>query len=221
MAELSSLSTPSPETPSSPTSPATFISHGSTVVGTDLKRDGPDSAGDEQQTSDVKFNDQGAAGPERVEFDVESLESRSTKQRTFSDYITRVKKILSNRLPDIPTHWRHNYLNKTRNSQRIDDHPMGYPRFAAYLNSDDNFLIARRYGVLHTRVMLYRQDELYQLEKDLYELDKEDAVNEPLALESRKRDDRREGQERKQLIAEIDQKLKEYGKQLAISLSWL
>ncbi|KAK4994332.1 hypothetical protein LTR66_005604 [Elasticomyces elasticus] len=69
---------------------------------------------------------------------------------------------------------------------------MGYPRLASFLNSDDNFLICRRFGVLHNRVMLYRQDELDQLEAHLMALDAEDADEDPRALMSRKRDDRRE-----------------------------
>src|SRR5438045_9704725 len=71
--------------------------------------------------------------------------------------------------------------------------------------------MCRRYGWLHNRVMLYRQDELQQLEKDLMEMDAADADVDPRALKSRKRDDRREGAPRKALIEEIDEKLKQYG----------
>ncbi len=71
--------------------------------------------------------------------------------------------------------------------------------------------MCRRYGWLHNRVMLYRQDELQQLEKDLMEMDADDAEVDPRALKSRKRDDRREGALRKVLINEIDEKLKQYG----------
>jgi hypothetical protein len=38
----------------------------------------------------------------------------------------------------------------------VDDHPNGYPRFAAFMNSDENFLMCRKYGFLHNRVLLYR-----------------------------------------------------------------
>lgn len=93
----------------------------------------------------------------------------------------------------------------------IDYHPEGYPRLGALINSDENFLMCRRYGLLHTRVMLYRQDELRELEERLLGLDAEDADDNPGMLNSRVRDDRRENQERRQLILEIDQKLKEYG----------
>jgi len=83
------------------------------------------------------------------------------------------------------------------------------------MNSDENFLMARKYGVLHNRVLLYRQDELRDLEEQLFGLDAQDAQDEEgdgkVALTSRLRDDQREGSMRKALIQEIDEKLKEYG----------
>ena len=39
----------------------------------------------------------------------------------------------------------------------VDDHPIGYPQLAAFIKSDNNFLIARKYGVLRARVLLYHQ----------------------------------------------------------------
>lgn len=119
---------------------------------------------------------------------------------------------LSEKLPEIPVHWRHGLMNEDRAPQRIDDHPMGYPRLAAFVNSDENFLLCRRYGLLHARVMLYRQDELRYLEKELLELDQEDAEVDPRSLKNRQRDDARDGQRRRNLIQRIDDKLKEYGK---------
>jgi hypothetical protein len=93
---------------------------------------------------------------------------------------------------------------------RIDFHPNGYPRLAAYINSDDNFMMCRRFGFLHTRVLLYRQDELRELEDQLVRLDAEDAECEDPILTSRVLDDAQEGSGRKGLIQEIDDKLKEY-----------
>ena len=87
----------------------------------------------------------------------------------------------------------------------------------AFINSDDNFLIARKYGFLRSRLLLYRQDELSVLEKGLLDLDKDDAKNEDrkLALRSRKfdeQDDDDPEESRKALMRKIDDKLKEYGK---------
>lgn len=88
---------------------------------------------------------------------------------------------------------------------------------AAFVNSDDNFLIARKYGFLRSRVLLYRQDELSVLENDLIALDDDDKVNRPLALTSRKHDEETDKDpvySRKVLIQKIDDKLKEYGEHL-------
>lgn len=74
-------------------------------------------------------------------------------------------------------------------------------------------MICRKYDFLRSRVLLYRQDELRQMERDLLEADEEDAMECPLALQSRKTDEEREQDEfsRKPLIERIDAKLKQYG----------
>lgn len=94
----------------------------------------------------------------------------------------------------------------------VDDHPEGYPQLAALLNCDENFLMCRRFGFLHSRVLLYRQDELYQLERRLLALDEADAKETPLVLKSRRADNEQDEQQvRKMLIGKIDEKLKDYG----------
>ena len=97
----------------------------------------------------------------------------------------------------------------------VDDHPEGYPQLAAFINSDENFTIARKYGYLRTRVLLYRQDELSVLEKKLIALDDDDKENgRQLALRSRKNDEETDKDpvySRKALMQRIDDKLKEYG----------
>ncbi len=87
------------------------------------------------------------------------------------------------------------------------------------MNSDDNFLLCRRYGFLRSRVLLHRQDELAVLERNLLEMDAEDKELLPLALRSRKMDEDRDEDERfsrKTLIQKIDDKLKQYGKFMSI-----
>ncbi|PVI02227.1 hypothetical protein DM02DRAFT_310545 [Periconia macrospinosa] len=93
--------------------------------------------------------------------------------------------------------------------QTIDAHPHGYPRMAAFMNSDENFLICRQYGVLHNRVLLYRQDELRELEAELLSLDKQCLHKDPAQLSCRAREDRA-SPERRELINRIDDKLREY-----------
>jgi len=146
-------------------------------------------------------------------YDPESL-AELPRRTTLVETVKRVGTSFSGRLP---AHWRTNYLHEGRHSSRIDDHPDGYPRFAAFVNSDENFLIARRYGLMHTRVMLYRQAELAQLEKELLDLDVEDAEEEDRALKGVKfvgRGDR--GEYRAELIDKIDEKLKQYGETLTL-----
>ncbi|KAI9881094.1 MAG: hypothetical protein M1830_008252 [Pleopsidium flavum] len=117
----------------------------------------------------------------------------------------------SEKMPHVAEVWRRNRSGaQEKNVQRIDDHPMGYPQLAAFINSDPNFLMCRRFGFLHSRVLLYRQDELAQLENDLMSLDEEDAEKGSKALISRKLDEARQDCPRKALIQGIDEKLKEY-----------
>lgn len=80
------------------------------------------------------------------------------------------------------------------------------------MNSSDNFFMCRRFAFLHTRVLLHRQDELAEMEKALIAMDDEDDELDPLALQSRRRDDQRpEDPSRKSLINKIDDRLKDYG----------
>ena len=85
----------------------------------------------------------------------------------------------------------------------------------AFINSDDNFLIARKYGFLRSRLLLYHQDELSVLEKGLLALDNDDKENRALALRSRRNDEDTDDDpetSRKVLMGKISDKLKEYGK---------
>ncbi len=64
-------------------------------------------------------------------------------------------------------------------------------------------------------MLLYRQDELSVLEKDLIALDDDDNEKRAIALTSRKFDEQTDKDpvySRKVLIQKIDNKLKEYGK---------
>ncbi|KAF2107044.1 hypothetical protein BDV96DRAFT_506785, partial [Lophiotrema nucula] len=91
----------------------------------------------------------------------------------------------------------------------VDDHPEGYPRLAALLNADENFLICRKYGFLHNRVLLYRQDELRELEQELLSMDKAAYNNDKTMLKCRTREEMK-SDDRRALINRIDDKLREY-----------
>ena len=88
---------------------------------------------------------------------------------------------------------------------------------AAFLDSDDCFMIYRRFGFLHARLLLYKQDELKELEEDLRAMDLRDSRDKKTSklLRSRRKDDLwkgHEGQEtRKELLQRIENKTLEYG----------
>ncbi|CZR70171.1 uncharacterized protein PAC_20072 [Phialocephala subalpina] len=88
--------------------------------------------------------------------------------------------------------------------------PRGYPRLAAFLDSDRNFELFRRFGFLQKRLLLYKQDELRMLEQDLDRLDRQHVCDDPTLLSSRMRDDVISGK-RKELVAQIGVKYQEYG----------
>jgi hypothetical protein len=48
---------------------------------------------------------------------------------------------------------------------------IGYRGFSAFLASDNDFLIFRRFGAINARLLLYLQDEICVLEKELEDLE--------------------------------------------------
>lgn len=133
-------------------------------------------------------------------------------RRGVTDYLRKVS--MSDKFPDaFRSREKEPPNDAVTRIKRIDGHPEGYPQLAAFLNSDENFLMCRKFGFLHQRVLLYRQDELRDLEDRLIMLDDEDREDNPRLLKSRMMDDAHENSIRKGLIETIDQKLKEYGRQ--------
>ena len=96
----------------------------------------------------------------------------------------------------------------------VDECPEGYPRLAAFKTSDHNFMIYRSFSYLHARCLLYTQDEIVCLERQLDRLDDNDDGNvDPKIrkrLKSRVADDWEEG-ERVKLVRKIRGRLGEYG----------
>ncbi|KAL9117703.1 MAG: hypothetical protein Q9187_005760 [Circinaria calcarea] len=131
--------------------------------------------------------------------------------RSITDYLRKVTPPEKFSKPWLPPQPEAPY-DEVQRIKRIDNHPEGYPQLAALLNTDENFLMCRRFGFLQQRVLLYRQDELRDLEDQLIRLDDEDRDENPKALKSRKLDDAREGSYRMGLIQHIDDKLEEYGR---------
>lgn len=105
--------------------------------------------------------------------------------------------------------------------------PNGFPRLAAFLDSDDNFMLYRRFGYIHARILLQKQDELKEIEERLEALDTEDdGGGERLqrCLKSRAFDEARdrksppERESRRQLLRRAEDLVREYGMCRASSL---
>ncbi|KAK4184108.1 hypothetical protein QBC35DRAFT_517792 [Podospora australis] len=95
--------------------------------------------------------------------------------------------------------------------------PRGYPSLSAFLSSDKDFAMFRCFKRLHTRVLLHKQDELAQLERQLDELDQADNATSPFSPTTNRRGDARSNQ-RRVLLVQIEGKLNEYSKQKLLTI---
>lgn len=93
----------------------------------------------------------------------------------------------------------------------MDNCPEGYPRLAALLDSDENFLLYRRFGYLQARLLLHKQDQLRELEVELNDWDKIDDARAPMWLRSREMDDVK-NKDRKKVLERIEKMFLEYCK---------
>lgn len=99
---------------------------------------------------------------------------------------------------------------------------MGYPRVAAFMDSDDNFMVYRRFGFLYSRLLLDKQDELREIEENLDNIDTRDANvsgdggKARKCLQSRLKDDScndvTDPSTRRALLHQAEGKLYTYGK---------
>lgn len=100
---------------------------------------------------------------------------------------------------------------RSTNENEVDQYPVGYGKLAAFEDCDPDFLIYRKFGWLRNRTLLYLQDELVELERDLEALDKFDFIERPVKLVSRRQNEGPGGSERRVLLKKIRDKLAEYG----------
>ena len=56
----------------------------------------------------------------------------------------------------------------------MEDFPRGFPKLACFLDSDDAFMVYRRFGTVFSRLLLSKQDEIGRLEAKLHAMDKTD-----------------------------------------------
>ena len=114
----------------------------------------------------------------------------------------------SDLVPRAPLHFP---LSLTRLS--VHGGPKGYPELATFLDSDDNFMVYRRFGYLQARLLLEKQERLRVLEEELDALDKQQTADEEdkAALCTIDIDPAFKA-ERDALMAKVERAFKEYGK---------
>lgn len=91
-----------------------------------------------------------------------------------------------------------------RKLERCED---GYPYLATFMDSDENFMIYRRFGFVHARLLLQKQDELRIMEEELDRMDKRDLTTNPKTLQCRMEDVERQDQlpeTRQALLARLE-----------------
>jgi hypothetical protein len=91
--------------------------------------------------------------------------------------------------------------------------PNGVPKLARFIDSDDNFMVYRRFGFLQTRLLLEKQDTLRVLEERLDKLDESETIGDDNKDNLCSRDGDGEDQtERINLMAAIRTAFQEYGR---------
>ncbi|KAF8853600.1 hypothetical protein BDZ45DRAFT_69975 [Acephala macrosclerotiorum] len=89
----------------------------------------------------------------------------------------------------------------------------GYPYLATFLDSDENFMIYRRFGFIHARLLLQKQDELRIMEEELDRMDRRDKFQNTKALQCRMEDVERQdqiGETRQALLARMENTILRY-----------
>ena len=84
--------------------------------------------------------------------------------------------------------------------------PTGYPNLAAFSDSDESFMLYRRFGYLQSRILLEKQAELSFLEAQLDDLDHAEMYDAPDNLFTRDL----QGEQRKGLLSQMETKFCEY-----------
>lgn len=102
----------------------------------------------------------------------------------------------------------------------VQDYPKGFPRLACFLDSDDAFMVYRRFGLVFSRLLLNKQDEIQKMEATLLAMDSSDKnLDNGKYLMSRIQDVKREEESipqgwpetRPQLLEKLEKKALEYG----------
>ena len=94
---------------------------------------------------------------------------------------------------------------------QVENCPRGYPNLAAFLDSDEGYMVYRRFGYIQSRLLLAKQDDLRILEHQLDRLDAAEEANRPSNCMTR---DLRpaDAAPREELLKKTEEKFREYGK---------
>lgn len=60
---------------------------------------------------------------------------------------------------------------------QVEDFPRGFPRLACFLDSDEAFMVYKRFGIVFSRLLLNKQDEIRHMENKLHAMDQADNVD--------------------------------------------
>ncbi|KAL8924218.1 MAG: hypothetical protein Q9208_004182 [Pyrenodesmia sp. 3 TL-2023] len=103
---------------------------------------------------------------------------------------------------------------------KLEEYPTGFPRLSCFLDSDDSFMVYKRFGIVFSRLLLNKQDEIREMEATLHAMDKtDDATDGSKYLMARDhRDSEAIPQEwsetRSQLLRTLERKILEYSELL-------
>ena len=81
----------------------------------------------------------------------------------------------------------------------------GYPRLAAFMDSDRSLCAFKQFGRLHARILLCKQDEILELQEQLDELDRNEETS--YFLQTRRHD---HNTHRRDLLSKVGRELLEY-----------
>ncbi|KAF6226905.1 hypothetical protein HO133_008346 [Letharia lupina] len=106
--------------------------------------------------------------------------------------------------------------------RKLQDYPRGFPKISCFLDSDDAFMVYRRFGSVYSRLLLSKQDEMSRMEATLLAMDQTDhADGNESYLMSRPFDVEREeipevwkGQSRVKLLERMEKVALEYAELL-------
>ena len=100
----------------------------------------------------------------------------------------------------------------------MEDYPKGFPKVACFLDSDDAFMVYKRFGSVFSRLLLNKQDDIRGIEDLLLAMDRTDEKKGGAKyLQSRTEDCNRETipaawpESRPQLLERLEKKALEYG----------